>query len=194
MPWSAKAVRLGRQCGLLTFDGEIEFSPEVAESLRDTGDDWIRGRPLEDSTRVLGNWAEYSTMAMVTAISLGVLASQEDQDLVLLEGQPHLIGMLLELALATGVMNNDDDALSVADDLNEEMMALFENPAALSEYVVEDGDASDAVMLAFVDMVRARLMIRRPEREVFAEALGTLVLSTFGFWQGPSTAGQDIAS
>jgi Domain of unknown function (DUF4062) len=195
LPWNPKALRLGQRYGLLrSTSGVIEFTPEVAESLRKNGDDWIRGRPLAGSNRVLADWMEYSAMSIVVATTPGTVLSVELQDVMYIECQHQLISFLLDTAVRSGVMTERDGTLSVSDDLNEEMLEVFEHPEELDPYETETSDPRDATMLAFVAMVRARLLIHLPVAEAYAEALGTIVLSTFNFWQGPANAGSVILS
>jgi len=185
-PWSPKTVRIGIRCGLLQqVNGRIEFTKQVAESLRSNGSDWILGRPLRDSDRVLADWTEYSAMSIVVATKPETVLAEELQDHLYIECQHQLIGHLLELALKANVMRKSMGKLSVSEDLNEEMMQNFPHINSLDYLDEASGDLKTAAVLAFVDMVRARLVLHASDKSDYAEALATLILDQFGFWQGP---------
>jgi len=194
-PWNPKVVRLGRLYGLLSAEGgSIDFSTEVAASLHRVGDDWIKGKPLKGSSTVLAGWAEYSTMAIVVATKPGTVLAEDLQELMYTECQHQLIQLLMDLALQSEVMVERGGRLSVANDVNDEMMDLLTHSDQVAAYSKDATDPKAIAMLAFVDIVRARLLLHAPQREPYAEALGTLILSNFGFWRGPAKAGRNVAA
>lgn len=189
VPWSPKTVRIGGKCGILeNVNGKIEFTRNVAESLQANGKDWVLGRPLGGSDRVLADWTEYSAMSIVVATNPGTVLATELQDDLYMECQHQLIGQLLQLAIEADVMHEEEGQLSVADDLNEEMMENFRHLDSLDYLDEADGDPRTAAVLAFIDMVRARLLLHVSDKADYAEALATLILSSFGFWEGPELA------
>jgi hypothetical protein len=184
--WSPKTVRIGIACGLLRqANGRIQFTNQVAESLRSNGSDWILGRPLKGSSRVLANWTEYSAMSIVAATKPDTVLAEELQNHLYIECQHQLIGFLLELALKANVMRESRGNLAVPDDLNDEMMENFRHLDSLDYLDEASGNPKTAAVLAFVAMVRARLILHASDNSDYAEALATLILSQFGFWKGP---------
>ena len=185
-PWSAKTVRLGIKCGLLQpTRGGVEFTDQVADSLWKNGRDWILGRPFGSSKRVLSDWMEYSTMSLVVATKPETVLAEELQEQLYIECQNQLTDFLLELALSADVMLEADGNLRVADDLSEEMMETFDHLDSLDYLDDANAEPKTAAVLAFIDMVRARLLLKIPDKSAYAEALGTLILSGFNFWTGP---------
>jgi hypothetical protein len=84
-------------------------------------------------------------------------------------------------------MDETGGVLSLNRELGEEMSVEIERVVELG-FTADVAELRAAATLLFIELVRERLLDRVPGKASFAEALGTVIHDTFGFWTGPVDA------
>ncbi len=183
-PWTKKNLKLALDVGVLRdFNGQLVFSAEVAERLRTYGARWLRGRPIYFSDEVFSDWKEYSGLAVLHAIEDGRLTEEEEVSLAH-EAHERLLDFLLDLGVATGVLEDDPDTVKLSEDMGEEMQQFIPRLGELGFHEDTGGELRAATTMLFVELIRNRLIERIPEMVSFAEPLGIVIHNAFGFWTG----------
>lgn len=184
-PWTKRGVALAKRGGIVeVVDGRIEFTRRVAERLRVDAGRWLRGLPPYGGSKALADWREYSGVAMLHSFAPDARLTADEEVRVAVEAHDHLLHFLLDVAVRGRVMTEVAEVLSVDSELGEEMSAQIPHVIDLG-FVDDTADLRAAATIMFVELVRARLLDSVPQMASFAEAIGTVIHSMFGFWTGP---------
>ncbi len=186
-PWTRRGSRLAIRGGILEeVEGRLDFSARVGERLRGFCARWIRGLPAYGSSGVFKSWQELSGVALLHSFRAGALTADQEVQAAA-EAHEHLLDFLLDLATRGAIMDETGWVLSLNHDLGEEMSVQIKRVVELG-FAGDVEDLRAAATLLFIELVRERLLDRIPGKASFAEALGTVIHDTFGFWTGPVDA------
>lgn len=186
-PWTKRGSRLAIRGGILEeVEGRLDFSARVAERLRGFCARWIRGLPAYGSSRAFESWKALSGVALLHSFRRGALTADQEVEAAT-EAHEHLLDFLLDLATRGAIMDETGGVLSLNRELGEEMSAQVERVVELG-FTADVAELRAAATLLFIELVRERLLDRVPGKASFAEALGTVIHDTFGFWTGPGDA------
>lgn len=182
-PWTKKNERIALRTGILReFNGQLVFGARVAERLRTYGRRWLRGCPIYFSEHVFSDFKEYSGVAVLHAIDKSAgITDKEEIDLAY-ESHQHLVDFLLDLGAGTGVLEDDPKDVKVGAQISTEVQDWIPRLNELGFADDAGGDPRAAVTLLFIELIRERLIASIPEMASFAEPLGIVINSTFGFW------------